>query len=115
MSAGRTSTRPHDGSLSSHLSLREGSEKPPFPLALDRAESVLAVKGPLRRFAPLTAPVRCEGMTVYEGKGGVWISASDFISRHEKWQLETRPYFSMENADWEALEPLAAETGRQAA
>ena len=27
----------------------------------------------------------------------------------------TRPYFSMENADWEALEPLAAETGRQAA
>ena len=37
------------------------------------------------------------------------------LERHEKWQLETRPYFSMENADWEALEPLAAETGRQAA
>ena len=58
------------GSLSSHLSLREGSEKPPFPLALYRAGSVLAVKGPLRRFAPLTAPLRSEGMTVYEGKGG---------------------------------------------
>ena len=74
MSAVRTSTRPHDGSLSSHLSLREGSEKPPFPLALDRVESVLAVKGPLRRFAPLTAPVRSEGMAVYEGKGGMQIS-----------------------------------------
>ena len=37
------------------------------------------------------------------------------LERHEKWQLETRPYCSMENADWEALEPLAAETGRQAA
>ena len=77
-----------------YLSLREG-----FSLALDDSRSVLAVKGSLRRFAPLTAPGRCEGMTVYEGKGGVWISASDFISRHEKWQLETRPYFSMENAD----------------
>ena len=53
-----------------HLSLREGSEKPPFPLALDRAESVLAVKGPLRRFAPLTAPVRSEKRAAYEGKGG---------------------------------------------
>ena len=53
-----------------HLSLREGLEKPPFPLALHRVESVLAVKGSLRRFAPWTAPGRSEGMTVYEGKGG---------------------------------------------
>ena len=30
----------------------------PFPLALHRVESVLAVKGTLCRFAPLTAPVR---------------------------------------------------------
>ena len=44
--------------------------QPTFPLALHCVESVLAVKGPLRRFAPLTAPVRSEGMTVYEGKGG---------------------------------------------
>ena len=71
-----------------HLSLREGSEQPPgggakslaspipstvapFPLALDDPGSVLAVKGPLRRFAPWTAPGRSEGMVaVYEGKGG---------------------------------------------
>ena len=36
-------------------------------------ESVLAVKGSLRRFAPWTAPGRSEGMTVYEGKGGMRI------------------------------------------
>ena len=54
-----------------HLSLREGLEKPPFPLALHRVESVLAVKGSLRRFAPWTAPGRSEGMTVYEGKEGI--------------------------------------------
>ena len=42
----------------------------PFPLALHRVESVLAVKGLLRRFAPWTAPGRSEGMTAYEGKGG---------------------------------------------
>ena len=38
---------------------------------MDDFASVLAVKGSLRRFAPLTAPGRCEGMTVYEGKGGI--------------------------------------------
>ena len=53
-----------------HLSLREGLKQTPFPLALDRSRSVLAVKGSLRRFAPWTAPGRSEGMTVYEGKGG---------------------------------------------
>ena len=53
-----------------HLSLREGLEQPPFPLALHCVGSVLAVKGSLRRFAPWTAPGRSEGMTVYEGKGG---------------------------------------------
>ena len=75
-----------------HLSLREGLEQPPrsgaekprfsnpfysrapFPLALDDPGSVLAVKGSLRRFAPWTAPGRSEGMTVYEGKGGMQIS-----------------------------------------
>ena len=44
----------------------------PFPSRLigpNRAESVLAVKGPLRRFAPLTAPVRSEKRAAYEGKG----------------------------------------------
>ena len=62
------------GSLSSHLSLREGLEQTPFPLALHRSRSVLAVQGSLRRFAPWTAPGRSEGMTVYEGKGGERIS-----------------------------------------
>ena len=54
-----------------HLSLREGSEQAPFPLALDRSRSVLAVKGSLRRFAPWTAPGRSERRAAYEGKGGV--------------------------------------------
>ena len=64
-----------------HLSLREGSESkrslgvcswkpPPFPLALHRVGSVLAVKGSLRRFAPWTAPGRSERRAAYEGKGG---------------------------------------------
>ena len=59
------------GRYRTNLSLREGLEQTPFPLALDRSRSVLAVKGSLRRFAPWTAPGRSEGMTVYEGKGGV--------------------------------------------
>ena len=46
----------------------------PLSLALNDSRSVLAVKGPLRRFAPWTAPGRSEGMTVYEGKGGMQIS-----------------------------------------
>ena len=54
-----------------HLSLREGLEQTPFPLALHRGGSVLAVKGSLRRFAPWTAPVRSERRAAYEGKGGV--------------------------------------------
>ena len=33
------------------------------------------------------------------------------LERHEKWQLESRPYFSMENADLEAPGPAV----RQAA
>ena len=41
----------------------------PLSLAPDDSRSVLAVKGPLRRFAPWTAPGRSEGMAVYEGKG----------------------------------------------
>ena len=46
-------------------------QSPPFPLAPDRAGSVLAVKGSLRRFAPWTAPGRSERRAAYEGKGGV--------------------------------------------
>ena len=42
----------------------------PFPLALHRVGSVLAVKGTLRRFAPWTAPGRSERRAAYEGKGG---------------------------------------------
>ena len=53
-----------------HLSLREGLEQPPFPLALHRVGSVLAVKGSLRRFAPWTAPGRSERRAAHEGKGG---------------------------------------------
>ena len=53
-----------------HLSLREGSETAPFPLALYCVGSVLAVKGSLRRFAPWTAAGRSERRAVYEGKGG---------------------------------------------
>ena len=44
--------------------------RPPFPLALHRVGSVLAVKGSLRRFAPWTAPGRSERRAAYEGKGG---------------------------------------------
>ena len=53
-----------------HLSLREGLEQTPFPLALHCVGSVLAVKGSLRRFAPWTAPGRSERRAAYEGKGG---------------------------------------------
>ena len=37
------------------------------------------------------------------------------LQRHEKWQLETRPCFNMENADLEALGQAASEGARQAA
>ena len=62
--------RPPWGRSRPHLSLREGLEKPPFPLALHRGGSVLAVKGSLRRFAPWTAAGRSERRATYEGKGG---------------------------------------------
>ena len=55
--------------------LRQWAREPPFPSPLDDSRSVLAVKGPLRRFAPWMAPGRSEGMAVYEGKRGgraVW-------------------------------------------
>ena len=57
-----------------YLGWRGWKKSSPFPLALNDSRSVLAVKGPLRRFAPWTAPGRSEGMTVYEGKGGMQIS-----------------------------------------
>jgi hypothetical protein len=41
---------------------KEETPRPPFPLANDPA-AVLAVKGPLRRFAPLTAPGHREKAT----------------------------------------------------
>ena len=62
-----------NGNRIANCSTWPSTKRPPFPLALDDFASVLAVKGTLRRFAPLTASGRCEGMTVYEGKGGVWI------------------------------------------
>ena len=55
-----------------HLSLREGLEQTPFPLALHCVGSVLAVKGSLRRFAPWTAPGRSEGERCSRGKRGGW-------------------------------------------
>ena len=61
---------PMTGRSRPHLSLREGLEQTPFPLALHRVGSVLAVKGSLRRFAPWTAPGRSERRAAYEGKGG---------------------------------------------
>ena len=65
------SFRAHGGRYRPHLSLREGLEQTPFPLALHRVGSVLAVKGSLRRFAPWTAAGRSERRAAYEGKGGV--------------------------------------------
>ena len=62
--------RPPWGRYRPHLSLREGLEKPPFPLALHRSRSVLAVKGPLRRFAPWTAAGRSEGQRCSRRKRG---------------------------------------------
>ena len=62
--------RPPWGRSRPHLSLREGLEKNPFPLALHRVGSVLAVKGSLRRFAPWTAPGRSERRAAHEGKKG---------------------------------------------
>ena len=61
---------PMTGRSRPHLSLREGLEQPPFPLALHCVGSVLAVKGSLRRLAPWTAPGRSERRAAYEGKGG---------------------------------------------
>ena len=67
---GHPSFRPHDGSLSSSFIPAGRLGKPPFPLALHRVGSVLAVKGSLRRFAPWTAPGRSERHAAYKGKGG---------------------------------------------
>ena len=62
------------GSLTSSFIPAGRLGKTPFPLALHRVGSVLAVKGSLRRFAPWTAPVRSERRAAYEGKGGMQIS-----------------------------------------
>ena len=58
------------GSLTSSFIPAGRLGKTPFPLALHRVGSVLAVKGSLRRFAPWTAPGRSERRAAYEGKGG---------------------------------------------
>ena len=72
-------SRSHGGRSRPHLSLREGSEKPPFPLALHRVGSVLAVKCSLRRFAPWTAP------------RPVQPSGSSALSRPRKCSIMARP------------------------
>ena len=58
------------GSLTSSFIPAGRLGKTPFPLALHRGGSVLAVKGSLRRFAPWTAAGRSERRAAYEGKGG---------------------------------------------
>ena len=83
-----TSTRPHDGSLTSSFNpcgkaqkqppgaalkaplLPIPSTAAPLPLALHCVESVLAVKGPLRRFAPWTATGRSGEKRCSRWKGG---------------------------------------------
>ena len=70
---------PMTGRSRPHLSLREGLEKPPFPLALHRVGSVLAVQGSLRRFAPWTARADPKDALLTREKGGSG-SASDFVS-----------------------------------
>ena len=76
--AGRLRTAPRSGAENTETEPMKWRELVPFPSPLDDPRSVLAVKGPLRRFAPWTAPGRSEGMAVYEGKGGMQISASYF-------------------------------------
>ena len=56
------------GSLSSVFIPAGRLGKTPFPLALHRSRSVLAVKGSLRRFAPWTAPGRSEGRRCSRGE-----------------------------------------------
>ena len=73
-----------------HLSLREGLEQTPFPLALHRGGSVLAVKGSLRRFAPWTAPVRSERRAAYEGKGGGAVGCEGESLAHDKGYYHSR-------------------------
>ena len=65
------STRPHGVAHVLIYPCGKAWNRPPFPLALHRVGSVLAVKGSLRRFAPWTAPGRSERRAAYEGKGGV--------------------------------------------
>ena len=50
---------------------------------------VLAVKGPLRRFAPLTAPGRCEGRSGYQGKGACGHARPMSRSRWSRLNLRT--------------------------
>ena len=53
----------------------------PFPSLLNDSRSVLAVKGPLRRFAPWTAPGRSEGDGCSRGKGGDCGRCANSLSR----------------------------------
>ena len=63
ISAPLQSTPPETGAvLFRETRGKEGTRRPPFPGSNDLA-AVLAVKGPLRRSAPLTAPGRREKIT----------------------------------------------------
>ena len=64
-------------------------------LASNDSRSVLAVKGPLRRFAPWTAPGRSEGMAVYEGKGRWGFGPKGSF----------RPYQRLEPQRWGGVHP----------
>ena len=71
----------------------------PFPLAFDYLGPVLAVKGPLCRFAPWTAPDRSGGMAVYEGKGAARACAAYRVVDRGKtpclvWGVAFLPWFS---------------------
>ena len=74
-----TSTRPHGVAPVLIYPCGKAQKQAPFPLALHRVESVLAVKGSLRRFAPWTAPGRSEKRAAYEGKGGERITQSLYL------------------------------------
>ena len=56
----------------------------PFPLALDDSGSVLAVKGPLRRFAPWTAcgPIRkTRCLRAKRGGAAPWAAEGESLAR----------------------------------
>ena len=101
------------GSLTSSFIPAGRLGKTPFPLALHRVGSVLAVKGSLRRFAPWTAPGRSERRAAYEGKGGVRAVGREGELAHDKGYYHSylgrsrkgtfRPYQTPEPQPWGAV------------